>query len=145
MGGYQFVGRVVSNRMQKTVVVAVDRVVWQPKQKMYLRRTSKHFAHDEDQACDIGDVVKVTWTQRKSKHKHYTVEQVLKKVNVYHVDKGTAAAQAAAEARGNEVDRVMHARRQLDAAQQRLQKLREMYSAELGQSVSSSSSSTTGV
>lgn len=44
----------MSNRMQKTVVVAVDRVVWYPKQKTYVKRTSKHFAHDEEQACDIG-------------------------------------------------------------------------------------------
>ena len=141
MGGFQFVGRVVSNRMQKTVVVAVDQVVWQPKQKMYLRRTSKHFAHDEDQACDIGDVVKITWTQRMSKHKHYKVEQILKKMDVYSADKGTAAAQAASEAKAQEADRIQLRHAELQEAKLRLEKLREMYSKELGVSVGSSGGS----
>jgi ribosomal protein S17 len=48
--GASFVGRVVSNRMQKTVVVAVDRLVWVPKLKVFERRTSRHLAH-----CDAAD------------------------------------------------------------------------------------------
>jgi ribosomal protein S17 len=49
-GGATFVGRVVSNRMQKTVVVAVDRLVWVPKLKVFERRTSRHLAH-----CELGE------------------------------------------------------------------------------------------
>src|SRR5690242_4563848 len=97
MGGSAFVGRVVSNRMQKTVVVAVDYVVWQPKLKVYEKRISKHFAHDEEQACDIGDTVRIKWIPRRSKHKHYNVEQILKKVNMYSPSMGEAEVKRAAE------------------------------------------------
>lgn len=50
VNGASFVGRVVSNRMQKTVVVAVDRLVWVPKLKVFERRTSRLLAH-----CDAGE------------------------------------------------------------------------------------------
>ena len=66
----------MSNRMQKTVVVAVERLVWQPKLKLYAKRTSKHLAHDEASGCDIGDIIKIAWTKRLSKHKSYVVDAV---------------------------------------------------------------------
>ena len=47
MGGAAFIGRVVSNRMQKTVVVAVSYLAYRPKLKLYEKRTAKHFAHAE--------------------------------------------------------------------------------------------------
>eukprot|EP00775_Hariotina_reticulata_P003250 gene3250-3528_t len=65
--------------MQKTVVVAVSYLVWQPKLKVFEKRISKHFAHDEEQACNIGDTVRIKWIQKRSKHKNYNVEEVLRK------------------------------------------------------------------
>jgi small subunit ribosomal protein S17 len=125
MGGAQFVGRVVSNRMQKTVVVAVDYVVWRPKYKKYEKRTSKHFAHDEEQACDIGDTVRIRWMQRRRKHKNYNVENILRKVSVYTPALAAASDAAAAEAAAaGHPRRVDVARATLDAAQARLEGLR---------------------
>lgn len=126
MGGASFVGRVVSNRMQKTVVVAVDYVVWQPKLKVYEKRISKHFAHDEEQACDIGDTVRITRISRRSKNKHYSVEEVLKKVNVYSPALGAAEVQKAAEQPHKGLSRTEIAEAELLQARQRLQKLQEL-------------------
>lgn len=124
-------GRVVSNRMQKTVVVAVDYVVWQPKLKVYEKRISKHFAHDEEQACDIGDTVRIKWVPRRSKHKHYNVEQILRKVNVYSPDLGAAAAQAnkAAQASHSGRTRADRAQAELQEARERLQQLQQLKAA----------------
>lgn len=146
MGGASFVGRVVSNRMQKTVVVAVDYVVWRPKLKVYEKRMSKHFAHDEDQACDIGDTVRIKWTQRRSKHKHYNVEEVLKKVHVYSPSLGEAEVYKAAGQPLKDLSRVDLATAELQQAQERLQKLQELKAAfeqseAAAQMVASSSSS----
>jgi small subunit ribosomal protein S17 len=152
MGGSKFVGRVVSNRMQKTVVVAVDYVVWRPKNKIYEKRTSKHFAHDERQACDIGDTVRIKWTRRRSKHKNYAVEEILRKVNVYSPEFGAqqvAAATQEAAAAGSR-SRLVIADEQYKQAQERLLRLhslradydQDQAAAELvGGSSSSSSSS----
>jgi small subunit ribosomal protein S17 len=129
MGGGSFVGRVVSNRMQKTVVVAVDYVVWQPKLKVYEKRISKHFAHDEDQSCDIGDTVSIKWIPRRSKHKHYNVEKILKKVNVYQSALGAAEVQKAAEQPHKDLSRTDIAEAELLHARQRLQQLQELKAA----------------
>lgn len=148
-----FVGRVVSNRMQKTVVVAVDRVVWQHKLKMYQKRTSKHFAHDEEQSCDIGDVVKISWVRRMSKHKHYKVDNILKKVHVYTPELGQAAVDAAAAAQQQEAaaavraqehnsdpPRIAAAQERYNAAMQRWMQLKQQYQQSLQPSSSSDSS-----
>lgn len=122
-------GRVVSNRMQKTVVVAVDYVVWQPKLKVYEKRVSKHFAHDEAQACDIGDTVRIKWVPRRSKHKHYNVEQILKKVNVYSPSLGAAEVQKAAESPHTGLSRAELAEAELQRARERLQQLQQLKAA----------------
>ncbi len=129
MSGMRFVGRVVSNRMQKTAVVAVDRVVWRPKLKVYEKRTTKLFAHDESQACDIGDTVKIEVCRRMSKHKHYQVLEIVRKVDVFSQERGAAAA-AAREATCNE-DAVAVAQQRLQEARQRLQALRQHYAKQL--------------
>ncbi|KAL6751404.1 hypothetical protein V8C86DRAFT_2779108 [Haematococcus lacustris] len=83
MGGGLMVGRVVSNRMQKTVVVAVSYVVWVPRYKVYEKRVGRHMAHDEQQQCVVGDLVKIVTANRKlSKHKSYHVAQILRKAGV---------------------------------------------------------------
>jgi small subunit ribosomal protein S17 len=150
MGGSRFVGRVVSNRMQKTVVVAVDYVVWRPKVKAYEKRTSKHFAHDERQKCDIGDLVRIKWIRRRSKHKSYAVEEILRKVNVYSPEFGAqqvaAAAEAAAAGSSSRVDVAEEQYKQAQERLLRLQSLRQQYeqdqaATELAGGSSSSSSS----
>eukprot|EP00879_Flechtneria_rotunda_P010014 GHRR01010470.1.p1 GENE.GHRR01010470.1~~GHRR01010470.1.p1 ORF type:complete len:155 (+),score=33.37 GHRR01010470.1:124-588(+) len=144
MGGARFVGRVVSNRMQKTVVVAVDYVVWQPKLKVYEKRTSKHFAHDEEQECNIGDTVRIKWIQRRSKHKSYIVEEILRKVNVYTPELGTAAAEAAAADSQDRLSRIKLADAQLEQATARLRKLKSMrkfYEQDIAQTATTGTSS----
>lgn len=51
------VGRVISNKMQKSVVVAVERLTEHPMYRKVMRKTSKFMAHDEENACNIGDQV----------------------------------------------------------------------------------------
>ncbi|KAJ9531904.1 hypothetical protein QJQ45_022057 [Haematococcus lacustris] len=83
-GGSWWAGaQVVSNRMQKTVVVAVSYVVWVPRYKVYEKRVGRHMAHDEQQQCVVGDLVKIVTANRKlSKHKSYHVAQILRKAGV---------------------------------------------------------------
>lgn len=73
------VGRVVSNRMEKTIVIAVDRVVRHPLYGRYIRRTTKLMAHDEDRACQMGDVVRVMETRPLSKQKRWRVVEIVKR------------------------------------------------------------------
>ena len=71
-------GRVVSNKMEKTVVVAVDRLVRHRLYKKILRRTSKFMAHDE-MSCNVGDVVRIVETRPLSKRKRWRVVQVVER------------------------------------------------------------------
>ena len=73
------VGRVVSNNMEKTVVIAVDRLVQHPLYGRYIRRTTKLMAHDEDRACQIGDVVRVMETRPLSKQKRWRLLDIVKR------------------------------------------------------------------
>ena len=76
---HEWVGRVVSNKMQKTVVVAVDRVVAHPMYKKVLRRVTKLKAHDERSECKVGDQVRMIETRPLSKDKHWRVVEILKR------------------------------------------------------------------
>ena len=73
------VGRVVSNAMEKSVVVAVDRLVKHPLYRKTIRRTSKFMAHDEQNECRIGDKVKIRETRPLSKKKRWIVTEILAK------------------------------------------------------------------
>lgn len=73
------VGQVVSDKMQKTVVVVVERVVPHPLYGRRMRRTSRLKAHDEHNECRIGDTVKVVETRPLSKDKHWRVVEILKR------------------------------------------------------------------
>ncbi|KAG6600830.1 hypothetical protein SDJN03_06063, partial [Cucurbita argyrosperma subsp. sororia] len=68
----QVVGMVVSNKMQKSVVVAVDRLFYHKLYNRYVKRTSKFMAHDENNQCNIGDRVKLDPSRPLSKHKRWT-------------------------------------------------------------------------
>ena len=75
----EWVGRVVSNKMNKTVVVAVERSVMHPLYRKVLRRLTKFKAHDEQNACNVGDRVRMIETRPISKDKHWRVVEVLEK------------------------------------------------------------------
>jgi small subunit ribosomal protein S17 len=71
------IGRVVSDKMDKTVVVAVERLVAHPLYKRRIRRTKKFKAHDEHNACRTGDTVKIVETRPLSKEKRWRVVEIL--------------------------------------------------------------------
>ncbi|NLO15089.1 MAG: 30S ribosomal protein S17 [Clostridiales bacterium] len=73
------VGVVVSDKMDKTVVVSVNRRVQHPLYGKIMKRTSKFKAHDEQNACGIGDTVKVMETRPISKDKCWRVVEIIQK------------------------------------------------------------------
>nr|ACU24329.1 unknown [Glycine max] len=79
----QVVGMVVSNKMQKSVVVAVDRLFYHKVYDRYVKRTSKFMAHDENNLCNIGDKVGLDPSRPLSKHKHWVVAEIFKKAQIY--------------------------------------------------------------
>ena len=72
------VGKVVSDKMQKTVSVAVDRYRMIPKLRIRRKYTRKFMAHDEEELCQMGDLVMIVPCQRLSKHKHFMVREVIR-------------------------------------------------------------------
>ncbi len=74
------VGEVVSDKMDKTVVVAVTRLVRHPLYGRFVRKTSKFKVHDENNECQTGDVVKIMETRPISKDKRWRLVEVTKKV-----------------------------------------------------------------
>ena len=73
------VGRVVSDKMDKTVVVAISTKVRHPLYKKIISRTVKLKAHDEQNACGVGDTVEVMETRPLSKDKHFRVVRIVEK------------------------------------------------------------------
>ncbi|MDH4223546.1 MAG: 30S ribosomal protein S17 [candidate division Zixibacteria bacterium] len=73
------IGKVVSNRMKKTVVVAVDRLLRHPVYMKTIKRTSKLYAHDEKNECQPGDKVKLMETRPLSRLKRWRVVEILEK------------------------------------------------------------------
>lgn len=74
------IGKVVSNKMDKTIVVAVETKVSHPIYKKMIKRTYKLKAHDENNECNIGDTVKVMETRPLSKDKRWRLVEVVEKV-----------------------------------------------------------------
>lgn len=74
------IGVVSSNRMDKTVTVAVERKVKHPIYGKFLKKTTKFHAHDEKNECSVGDVVKIMETRPLSKTKRWRLVEVLEKV-----------------------------------------------------------------
>ena len=75
-------GRVVSNKMDKTVTVLVERQVKHPLYGKYIKRSSKLHAHDSDNACNEGDVVRVTEIAPMSKTKNWRVVEIVTRAAV---------------------------------------------------------------
>ena len=74
------VGKVVSNKMDKTIVVAIEDHVKHPLYKKIVNRTYKLKAHDENNECNIGDTVKVMETRPLSKDKRWRLVEVVERV-----------------------------------------------------------------
>jgi len=72
-------GVVVSDKMDKTVVVAIDEYTRHPIIKKTIKRTKKYKAHDEENSCGIGDKVIITETRPLSKEKRWRVSQIIEK------------------------------------------------------------------
>ncbi|MBW4827020.1 MAG: 30S ribosomal protein S17 [Clostridiaceae bacterium] len=75
----QRVGRVVSDKMDKTVVVAVETFVTHPLYKKQIKKTTKFKAHDENNECKVGDVVKIMETRPLSKDKNWRLVSIIEK------------------------------------------------------------------
>jgi small subunit ribosomal protein S17 len=73
------VGRVVSNKMEKTVVVAVDYLKPHPLYRKVMRKTHKFHAHDEQNACRAGDVVRIEETRPLSRTKRWSVVEIVQR------------------------------------------------------------------
>ena len=73
------VGEVVSNKMDKTAVVAVTRLVRHPLYGRFVKKTNKFKVHDESNECQTGDVVKIMETRPLSKNKRWRLVEVTKK------------------------------------------------------------------
>ena len=76
------VGRVVSNKMQKSVTVSVERLVKHPAYGKFIRRTTKIMAHDEEGTCRKGDTVAIVECRPISKRKAWKVVEVLERAPV---------------------------------------------------------------
>jgi small subunit ribosomal protein S17 len=73
------VGRVVSDKMDKTVVVAIEKKVKHPVYQKYIRRRAKYKAHHENNECKVGDEVLIEETRPLSKQKRWRVKATLRK------------------------------------------------------------------
>ncbi len=72
-------GQVVSDKMDKSVVVRVERFVKHSVYKKYIKREKKYLAHDEKNECRIGDQVKIIETRPLSKNKYFRVKEIVRK------------------------------------------------------------------
>ena len=74
-------GKVVSDKMDKTVSVAVERKVKHPMYGKYMRRTSKYMAHDEENTCRQGDIVIIEQCRPLAKNKSWRLVEVVERAN----------------------------------------------------------------
>jgi small subunit ribosomal protein S17 len=77
-----WVGKVMSNKMDKTVVVMVERLIQEAKYSKYVRRRNTFKAHDEQNACSVGDRVLIEESRPISKDKRWLVVKILEKAAV---------------------------------------------------------------
>lgn len=73
------IGRVVSNKMQKSITVVVERKVKHPMYGKFMSKSKKFMAHDENNTCGIGDLVKITETRPLSKNKCWRLVEIIEK------------------------------------------------------------------
>lgn len=73
------VGKVVSDRMDKTVVVEIDRLIKHPVYKRYVKRTKKYSVHDEENTCRVGDTIRFMETRPLSRSKRWRLVEVVER------------------------------------------------------------------
>ncbi|MFS8540716.1 MAG: 30S ribosomal protein S17 [Tissierellales bacterium] len=73
------IGKVVSDKMDKTIVVAVETLVTHPLYKKQMKRTTKFKAHDENNECRVGDIVKIMETRPLSKEKRWRLVEIIER------------------------------------------------------------------
>lgn len=88
------VGNVVSTKMQKTIVVAVEMRKAHPKYKRIIRSTKKFYAHDEQNSARVGDVVRIRETRPLSKLKRWNLEEIVRRSNLAQIEDTADAAVA---------------------------------------------------
>ena len=86
------VGEVVSTKMEKTIVVAVEMRKAHPKYKRIVRSTKKFYAHDEQSSARMGDVVRIRETRPTSKLKRWTIEEIVRRSNISQIEEAARAA-----------------------------------------------------
>lgn len=79
------IGRVISNKMDKTAVVAVETIKHHPLYKKSIKKTVKYKAHDEKRQCGEGDIVRIVETRPLSKEKHWRLAEIITKGEVVEV------------------------------------------------------------
>ena len=79
MGRKSMIGRIVSDKMDKTVVVEVERLRRHPLYKKTIKVRRKFKAHDEENACQVGDVVRIRESRPLSKEKRWVVEEIVER------------------------------------------------------------------
>jgi len=80
------VGQVVSTKMQKTIVVAVEMRKAHPKYKRIVRQTKKFYAHDEQNSARLGDVVRIRETRPLSKLKRWSLEEIVRRSTLTQIE-----------------------------------------------------------
>jgi len=73
------IGKVVSDKMDKTIVVATEKLVAHPLYNKQIKMTKKYKAHDEENQCQVGDIVKIMETRPLSKHKRWRLVEIVEK------------------------------------------------------------------
>jgi small subunit ribosomal protein S17 len=73
------IGRVVSNKMEKSITVAIERKVKHPIYGKFMKKTTKLMAHDEQNQCGIGDTVRIMETRPLSKNKRWRLVEIIEK------------------------------------------------------------------
>jgi small subunit ribosomal protein S17 len=80
------VGQVVSTKMQKTIVVAVEMRKAHPKYKRIIRSTKKFYAHDEQSSARLGDMVRIRETRPLSKLKRWSLEEIVRRSTLGQIE-----------------------------------------------------------
>lgn len=84
-------GTVVSDRMQKTIVVSIERTVMHPKYKKYIKRRTRIKAHDESNQCRVGDRVLIVECRPLSRDKRWRVREILHRARTTAVEQSSGA------------------------------------------------------
>ena len=84
-------GTVVSDRMEKTIVVSLERTVMHPKYRKYLKRRSRVKAHDETNQCQVGDRVRIVECRPLSRDKRWRVCEILQRTQTTAGEQSTGA------------------------------------------------------